>query len=166
LEAAIVILLITIALAAITKVLQRKLIDKKKMQESQKKIKEDQKKFNELLKEAEKNKKEIEGLQSQILKENTELLNMNMKLSMFTMPAFLIAFWFLGTLYNGMMLVSIIPLPAFNSFNLLNPLSWIPVGITITSGYYKIYFFYYLISAIAIGFIEKGYDAVKQALRK
>ncbi|MFA6268675.1 MAG: EMC3/TMCO1 family protein [archaeon] len=165
-EAAIVVLLITIALAAITKVLQRKLIDKKKMQELQKQIKDDQKKFNELLKEAEKNKKEIEELQTQILKENTEMLNMNMKLSMFTMPAFLVAFWFLGTLYTGKILESIIPLPTFHNFNLFNPLSWVPVGISVSTGYYKMYFFYYFVSAILMGLIEKLYDIVKQKMKK
>jgi uncharacterized membrane protein (DUF106 family) len=48
LEASIVILATTIALAALTKVLQRKLIDKKKMHELQKQMKEDQKKFTEI----------------------------------------------------------------------------------------------------------------------
>jgi len=162
LEPAIVVLATTIALAVLTKVLQRKLIDKEKMAEYQKKIKEDQARFKELLKEAEKNKKEIEELQVQILKQNTEMLNANMKLSMFTMPAFLIAFWFLGTLYSGQTLVSVIPLPTFNSFFLLNPASWIPTGLSTATGYYKAYFFYYMISVIVLSFIEKGYDKVKQ----
>jgi uncharacterized membrane protein (DUF106 family) len=158
LEPALVILATTITLAVVTKILQRKLIDKEKMKEYQKKIKEDQAKFKELLKEAEKNKKEIEELQTQILKQNTEMLNMNMKLSMFTMPVFLIAFWFLGTLYGGQTLVSIIPLPKFNDFFLLNPVSWIPIGLSTATGYYKAYFFYYMISVIVLNFIEKGYD--------
>ncbi|MFA6065435.1 MAG: EMC3/TMCO1 family protein [archaeon] len=157
-EPAIIIFCITVALAALSKVLQRKLIDKEKMKAFQTKIKEDQKKFNELLKEADKNKKEIEELQSRIMQQNMEMMNSNMKLSLFTMPAFLIAFWFLGTLYGGQLLVSIIPLPTFNNFFLLNPLSWIPVGLGMTAGYYKIYFFYYLIAAILMNYIDKGYD--------
>jgi uncharacterized membrane protein (DUF106 family) len=164
LEAAIVIFLATIALALISKILQRKLIDRKKMLEYQSSIKADQKRFNLLLKEAEKNKKEIEELQTQILKQNTEMMNMNLKLSLFTMPAFLVAFWFLGSLYNGQNLVSIIPLPTFNNFYLLNPVSWIPVGFAMTAGYYKMYFFYYMISAIIMSFIEKGYDKLKQKM--
>jgi uncharacterized membrane protein (DUF106 family) len=162
LEPAIVILATTIALAALTKVLQRKLIDRKKMAEQQKKIKEDQKKFNELLKEAGKNQKEISELQSRIMQQNMELMNTNMKLSMFTLPAFLLAFWFLGTLYTGKTLESIILLPVFKDFFLLNPISWIPVGFSMASGYYKMYFFYYFISAIAMNFIEKAYDKIKK----
>jgi len=165
LEPAIVILVTTIALATVTKILQRKLIDKKKMQEIQKKIKEDQKKFNELLKGAEKNKREIEELQGQILKQNTELMNMNMKLSLFTMPAFLLVFWLLGNLYNGQMLTSLIPLPTFESFQPFNPMSWVPNGLGMMSGYYKMYFFYYMISAIALGIIDKLYDKVKATMK-
>jgi uncharacterized membrane protein (DUF106 family) len=161
LEAALVIILVTIALATITKILQRKLIDRKKMLEYQKQIKEDQKGFNLLLKEAEKNKREIEELQTRILKQNTEMLNMNMKLSLFTMPAFLVAFWFLGNLYSNQNLVSVIPLPKFSDFNLLNPVSWIPIGLSVEAGYYKMYFFYYIISTIVLGFIEKAYDQIK-----
>jgi hypothetical protein len=86
------------------------------------------------------------------------MMNSNMKLSLFTMPAFLIAFWFLGSLYANQTLVSIIPLPKFSNFFLLNPLSWIPIGLTMTTGYYKMYFFYYLISAIVMNYIDKAYD--------
>ncbi len=158
-EPAIIIFCITVALAALSKVLQRKLIDKEKMKAFQTKIKNDQKRFNELLKEADKNKKEIEELQSSIMQQNMEMMNSNMKLSLFTMPAFLIAFWFLGTLYNGVNLNSILPLPTFNDFNLFNPFSWIPVGLeTSEIGYYKMYFFYYLIAAILMNYVDKGYD--------
>lgn len=156
-----IILAITVALAGLTKILQRKLIDRKKIAAHQITIKEDQKKFKELLKEAEKNKKEIEELQTRILKLNTEMMNENMKLSLFTMPVFLIAFWFLGTMFGGQTLNSFIPLPTFNSFNLLNPASWIPTGLSMTAGYYKVYFFYYMISAIVLGFVEKAYDKFK-----
>ena len=164
-EPAIVILVTTIALATVTKILQRKLIDRKKMQEIQKKIKDDQKKFKELLKGAEKNKREIEELQAQILKQNTELMNMNMKLSLFTMPAFLLIFWLLGNLYGGKTLVSIIPLPTFESFQPFNPMSWVPNGLGVTSGYYKMYFFYYMISAIGLGIIDKIYDKAKEFMK-
>jgi uncharacterized membrane protein (DUF106 family) len=160
LEPAIVILATTIVLAAITKVLQRKLIDRKKMLEMQKNIKEDQKKFNQLLKEADKNQKEVSELQAKMMKQNMEMMNTNMKLSMFTLPAFLIAFWALGALYTGKNLESIIPLPTFHDFFLLNPLSWWPTGFSTLTGYYKMYFFYYFISAIGINLVEKAYDRV------
>jgi uncharacterized membrane protein (DUF106 family) len=158
LEPALVILLITVGLAIVSKVLQRKLVDQKKMREFQSKVKEDQKRFNLLLKEVEKNKKEIEELQSQIMKQQMEMMNANMKLSLFTMPAFLIAFWFLSSMYTGQTLTSFVVLPTFNGFNILNPVSWIPIGLSTSTGFYKMFFFYYFVSAIIVGRIEWGYD--------
>jgi len=128
------------------------------MREFQKKIKEDQKKFNELLKEVEKNKKEIEEMQSQIMHQQMEMMNSNMKLSLFTMPAFLIAFWFLSSMYTGQTLTSFVVLPTFNGFSILNPFSWVPIGLSVSTGFYKMFFFYYFISAIVVGRIEWAYD--------
>jgi uncharacterized membrane protein (DUF106 family) len=162
LEPALVILVITIILAGLTKVLQRKVIDRKKMKECQDQMKSDHKRFNELIKGAEKNTKELEALQTQILKQQTEIMNMQMKLSMFTLPGFLLAFWGLGYLYSGQMLTSLIPLPTFNQFFLFNPLSWIPTGISASTGYYKMYFFYYIIASIIVNYAEKFYDKVKE----
>jgi uncharacterized membrane protein (DUF106 family) len=125
-------------------------------------MKEDQKKFREMLKEAEKNKKEIEELQQKMMQNNMELMNSNMKLSLFTMPAFLIAFWFLGTMYNGQTLVSVIELPTFSGFFLFNPLTWIPTGLSASTGYYKMYFFYYLGAALLMNLIEKVYEELKK----
>jgi len=158
LEPAIVILLTTIILAGLSKILQRKFIDKKKMKQMQEEIKQDNVKFKGLLKEAEKNKKEIEELQSKMMEKNMALMNSNMKLSLFTMPAFLVSFWFLSTLYSGQTIESFIMLPKFSNFFMLNPLSWIPIGLTQYTGFYKAYFFYYLGSAIVLGFIENIYD--------
>lgn len=160
-DAAIVILGVTVVLAAITKVLQRKLIDKNEMKQYQVEAKEMQVQLKELMKEAEKNKSKIDELQTKMLKNSTDMMNKNMKLSLFTAPLFLVVFWFLSTMYGGQWIESFIALPKFIGFNILNPMSWVPVGLTTQTGYYKAFFFYYMGSAIIMGLIEKGYDYFK-----
>lgn len=160
-EAAIIILGTTIVLAAVTKVLQRKLIDKNEMKRYQVEAKEMQVTLKELMKEAEKNKSKIDELQTKMLRNSTDMMNKNMKLSLFTAPAFLVVFWFLSTLYGGQLIESFIALPKFVGFNMFNPMSWVPVGLTMQTGYYKAFFFYYMGSAILMGLVEKGYDYFK-----
>lgn len=160
-EPAIVILATTIGLAAVTKVLQRKLIDKNEMKRYQNEAKEMQVTLKELMKEAEKNKSKIDELQTKMLRNSTEMMNKNMKLSLFTAPAFLVVFWFLSTLYGGQLIESFIALPKFIGFNLLNPASWVPVGLTMQTGYYKAFFFYYMGSAMLMGLVERVYDYFK-----
>jgi uncharacterized membrane protein (DUF106 family) len=162
LEAAIVILATTIVLAAVTKVLQRKLIDKKEMKRYQDEAKEMQLRLKELMKEAEKNKSKIDELQTTMLKNSTEMMNKNMKLSLFTAPAFIVCFWFLSTLYGGQFIESFIALPKFIGFNIFNPASWMPVGLTMQTGYYKAFFFYYFGASIIMGLVEKVYDYIKK----
>ena len=157
-EPAIVILLTTIILAGVSKILQRKFVDKKKMKQQQDEIKQDNIKLKELMKGAEKNKKEIEEMQTRMMEKNMALMNSSMKMSLFTMPAFLIAFWFLSTLYSGQTIESFVVLPTFSNFFMLNPLTWIPTGLSQSTGFYKAFFFYYLVSAMVFGLIENGYD--------
>ncbi|MDD2531190.1 MAG: EMC3/TMCO1 family protein [Candidatus ainarchaeum sp.] len=161
-EAATTILGVTIVLAVITKILQRKLIDKKEMKKFQEESKEIQKELKELMKEAEKNKDKINELQTKMLTNSTSMMNKNMRLSLFTAPLFLVVFWFLSTLYGGQLIESFIALPKFNGFNLLNPFSWVPIGLTIETGYYKAFFFYYMGSAMLMSLIEKVYDYFKK----
>lgn len=165
-EPAIVILATTIVLAIVTKILQRKLIDKKEMKRYQSEAKEMQVTIKELMKEAEKNKSKIDELQMKMLKNSTEMMNKNMKLSLFTAPAFLAVFWFLSMLYGGQWIESFIALPKFDGFNMLNPASWIPIGLTLQTGYYKAFFFYYMGSAMLMGLVEKGYDYFKLKNKK
>lgn len=165
-EAAIVILLTTIILAAITKVLQRKLVDKNEMKRYQDESKEMQLQLKELMKEAEKNKSKIDELQMKMLRNSTEMMNKNMKLSLFSAPAFIAVFWFLSTLYGGQLIESFIALPKFIGFNLFNPASWVPVGLTMQTGYYKAFFFYYFGASILMGLVEKVYDYFKKMNKK
>ena len=161
-DEAIIILITTIILAAITKVLQRKLVDKNEMKRYQTEAKEMQVTLKELMKEAEKNKSKIDELQTRMLKNSTEMMNKNMKLSLFTAPAFLAVFWFLSTLYAGQWIESFVALPKFIGFNIFNPSSWVPVGLTFQTGYYKAFFFYYFGASIVMGLVEKVYDYIKK----
>lgn len=147
-------------LALISKILQRKFIDKREMDYNKEKLKDYQKKMNELAKkgEGEQNKKELERLQTEMLELNSKMLNSSMKLMWVTMPVFLVAFAILSYLYGGKTLESFVVLPTFNGFNMLNPFSWVPTGLSTQTGFFKMYFFYYMACSLVMNFIEKVYD--------
>ncbi len=157
-EPAISIFIITLVLAGIVKFVQIRFIDKKKMKALQKEIKEDNKKMMSLIKEGDKRKKEIDELQQRIMTNQMEVMNSSMRLNIVILPVFFMALWALGFIYAGKLFESFIPLPTFNSFALLNPGSWIPTGVGTTTGYYKAYFFYYLISTISLAIVEAVYN--------
>jgi uncharacterized membrane protein (DUF106 family) len=156
-------------LALISKILQRKFIDKREMDYNKEKMKDYQKKMNELTKkgDGEQNRKELEKLQTEMLELNSKMLNSSMKLMWVTMPVFLVAFAILSYLYGGKTLESFIALPTFNGFNMLNPFTWIPTGLSVQTGFFKMYFFYYLGCSLTINFIEGIYDKqIKGKIKK
>jgi uncharacterized membrane protein (DUF106 family) len=144
---------VAFALSLLSKFLQLVFIDKEKIDSLKKESKEKQDEILRLLKGGESEKKRAEQMQTELMEKNLEAMKGSMVLSYISLPFFLGAFWVLGSLYAGKVFETIIPLPAFNNFNLLNPMSWVPVGLTTTSGYFKMYFFYYLISGALIGLI-------------
>lgn len=156
---ALVLLGFVIVLAIISKIIQRKFIDKEKMKSIRAQVSEKQKEATKLLKEGKQEK--AMQVQNEMLEKNMEMLQMTNKVMLVSLPLFLVFFWILGFVFGTQSFESLIPLPAFNSFNILNPASWIPVGITTTTGYYKAYFFYYLIITIILGIIEKIYDNMR-----
>ena len=123
-------------------------------------MKDYQKKMNELTKkgDGEQNRKELERLQTEMLELISKMLNSSMKLMWVTMPVFLVAFAILSYLYGGKTLESFIALPTFNGFNMLNPFSWVPTGLSVQTGFFKMYFFYYLGCSIIFNLIENVYD--------
>ncbi len=155
-EPAIILLGFVIVLAIISKIIQRKFIDKTKMASIKAQIKEKQDTATKLLKEGK--REEATKVQGEMLEINMEMLQMTNKVMFISLPLFLVFFWILGLMFGTSSFESIIPLPAFNGFNFFNPSSWIPVGLTTTTGYYKAYFFYYLIVAIILGILEKIYE--------
>jgi uncharacterized membrane protein (DUF106 family) len=153
---AIVLLGFVIVLAIISKTIQRKFIDKEKMASIRAQVREKQQEATKLLKEGKQDK--AMEVQNEMLEKNMEMMQMTNKVMMFSLPIFLVFFWILGFVFGSSSFESLIPLPAFNGFSIINPASWIPVGITTTTGYYKAYFFYYLIITIILGIVEKIYD--------
>ncbi|VVB76385.1 Uncharacterised protein [uncultured archaeon] len=145
---------VTVLLAAFSKILQRKMIDKGKMKAQQEEMKVIQKKWKELLKEADKNKKEIDELQTKMLSGQTQMMNSTMKMSLFTLPAFFIAMWLLSQWYRDQLILSPIPVVQFTN--------WIPQGLTMTPGYYEAYFSYYIIATIGFIIVERIYDFAKK----
>lgn len=139
------------------------------MDYNKEKMKELQKKMNALMKVgSEKSKKELELLQTEMLDVNSKILKQSMKLMWVTMPVFLVAFTGMSYLYGGKSLESFIALPMFENFNMLNPMSWIPVGLETSGiGFFKMYFFYYLVISLGINLVEKIYDKnIKPNIKK
>lgn len=153
---ALMILVLCVVLAIVSKILQRKFINKDLMKEYKDEIKKINIKVKEALKEG--NQEKAAKMQKELFAIQGKMLQMSNKVMLVSLPIFLIAFAGLGFFYGGTSFESIIPLPKFDGFGLLNPISWIPIGVTNTTGYYKAYFFYYLISTIIITIIEKVYD--------
>ncbi|MEI7961284.1 MAG: EMC3/TMCO1 family protein [archaeon] len=152
-EAIYVIILITLGLSALIRILQRKLVDRKKVKELQKQLKEDNKRYFELIKEAEKNKKEIDEIHPRIMKAQMDMMNSSMKVSLITLPAFLVVLYLLKEWFMTIQLVSPIPVIMF--------VNWIPVGLTTTPGYYEAYISFSILSTILLIIIEKIYDIVR-----
>ncbi len=150
------ILAICVVLAIVSRILRRKLINKGLMKEYQTEIKEKNKKAKEAMKEGEKEK--AMKLNKEMLDVQMKMMQMNNKMLLVSMPIFFIALGALNFLYGGIVFESIIPLPEFANFGFFNPSSWVPIGITTTTGYFKAYFFYYMIATIVIVGLEKAYD--------
>lgn len=155
-EPALTLLVLVIILAIISKIIQRKFIDKEKMASIKAQVKEKQNEATKLLNAGK--REEAMKVQGEMLEKNMEMMQMTNKVMMVSLPIFLVFFWILGIIYGSTTFESLIPLPAFEGFNFFNPATWIPIGITSTTGYYKAYFFYYLIATITISIIEKIYE--------
>lgn len=156
LEPAITLLVFVIILAIISKIIQKKFIDKEKMASIKAQVKEKQDQATKLLNQGK--REEAMKVQGEMLEVNMEMMQMTNKVMLVSLPIFLVFFWALGLIYGSTTFESLIPLPAFNGFNFFDPLTWIPVGLTTTTGYYKAYFFYFLISTIVISVIDKVYE--------
>ncbi len=143
--------LIALAVVVISKILQSKMIDKKKQKAAQAQMKEKQKKIKELMKNGdEKSKNEVDRLQKEMLEDMNATMQGTMKYMLFSMPLFFGAFFILGSLYGGILFNAPIMLPKFQGFFFLNPFTWIPVGWGYETGWLKWYFIIYLIASIII----------------
>ena len=159
---AIDIVLISAVLVAVSRVLEAKIGNKKKMKESQQRMKEKQKQIKELAKrDDEKSKQEAQKLQQEMLQEMGESMQGSMRYMMISMPIFLVVFLFLGAAYGSTTLEALFPLPKFSGFFLLNPLTWIPVDFTTTTGWLKWYFFSYLIISIIVGIVWRAVEKTR-----
>ncbi len=159
-DPAIAILIFTIALAIISKLIQRKFVDKDKIKSFKARLKEKQAEIKKLVKEGKND--QVGAAQKEMMSINGEMMQQTMKATWISLPLFLVFFGVMSFFYGGITFTSLIPLPLFASWAIWNPASWIPIGMTITTGYYKAYFFYYLIATIVITIIEKVYNKVKK----
>jgi uncharacterized membrane protein (DUF106 family) len=159
-EIAATIFMLCFVLAIVSKLIQKKLLDKDKMKSLKSQVKDKQKEMKELVKGG--NNEKAAKLQKEIMEITMEMMQGTQKVMFVSLPIFLVFFAGLGYFFGGITFQSLIPLPKFVGFNILNPGSWIPVGVTIMTGYYKAYFFYYLISTITIAIIEKVIEKIRK----
>jgi len=121
--------IISFAMALISQILQRKLVNMKKMKASQAQMKEMQKKLNELLKkEDEQSKKEAARLQNEMLKAMNETMKGSMKHMLISLPIFWGIFAVAGAVYLGATINTPIALPVLHrdfSFEITPKVSWL-----------------------------------------
>ena len=155
--------LIAVAVVAISRLLQSKLIDKKKQKAAQRRMKEKQARIKELMKnQDEKGKSEMSRLQKEMFEDMNETMQGSMRYMMFSLPVFFGAFFILGSFYGGTLFEAPFLLPRFEGFFFLNPLSWVPVGWGIETGWLKWYFIVYLIVSITLAIGLKIMERVKK----
>jgi uncharacterized membrane protein (DUF106 family) len=163
-EPAVSIALTTVALVIISKILQWKFLDKEKMNSQRQMIKDKQNKVKELLKEGDHKKNEVDKLQTEILELTMEMMQASNKMMFVSLPIFLLVFFVLGFVYGDQLLVSLLPLPKTNWWNIIpipNLFEW-----RLEAGYRTIYIYYYLYISIVVGIFTKIYEQIKKMMKK
>lgn len=155
---AIVVFIMTVVLAFTSRMLQRKLVDRKKMKENQTKSKENMKLIKQYMKEGESKKAELDRLQKENLELQMSMMKGSNKVMMVSLPIFLVFLWALGTIYGGVVFESLFALPKFAGYFPVNLFA--AEGWTLTTGYIKAYFFYSLVSSIVMWVLFKAFDTV------
>ena len=162
-EPTVSIFLTTVALVIISKILQWKFLDKKKMKEQREGMKIKQAKLKELAKEGEHKKKEVASLQQEIMEESLGMMQSTNKMMFFSLPVFLLIFWILGFVYGAEVLVSMLPLPQtiwFGPMPMPNLMEW-----RFEAGYRTMYIYYYLYLSIIVGIGLKVYEKVNEKMK-
>lgn len=121
--------LISFAMAIVSQILQRKLVDRKKMKQTQEQMKAMQKQLQELAKQDnEKAKLESARIQNEMLKLMNESMKGSMKHMVVSLPIFFIVFAFLAGFYAGQLIQAPFPLPVVHrnfSFEITQTISWL-----------------------------------------
>ncbi|HLD58466.1 MAG TPA: EMC3/TMCO1 family protein [archaeon] len=121
--------LVSFAMAIVSQILQRKLIDRKKMKQSQEQMKAMQKQLKELAKQDnEKARQESARIQNEMLKSMNENMKGSMKHMVVSLPIFFVVFAVAGGLYGGQLVHLPFPLPVVHrdfSFEITATVSWL-----------------------------------------
>ena len=161
---AVVIFIMTVVLAFTSRMLQRKLVDRKKMKENQRKAKENMKLIKQYMKEGESKKKELDALQKENLDLQMDMMKGSNKVMLVSLPIFLVFLWALSSVYGGVVFESLFALPKFAGYFPVNLFA--AEGWTITTGYIKAYFFYSVISSILMWIVFKIFDEIVARIRE
>lgn len=151
-NAIIEIALVSIAITIVSRMLQEKLVDKKKQKMHQDRMKENQKKIKELARRSDDGaKKEMEKLQTETLESMNAVMQGNMKYMLFSFPLFIVFFAVLGAVYGSTTIKLPFPLPVLHSdfsFEITSTISWL---------------WWYIYSAMVAGIII---NAITSAMEK
>jgi uncharacterized membrane protein (DUF106 family) len=140
--------LISLALVVVSRFLQSKLVNKEKQKAAQQRMKEKQKRMKELIaNNDERSKNEAAALQREMFAEMGESMQGSMRYMMVSLPFFLVVYAALGFYYGGLYFDALFPIPKFQG--------WLPVGLATKTGWFKWYFFNYLIASIVLGIVLK-----------
>ncbi|HZX34230.1 MAG TPA: EMC3/TMCO1 family protein [archaeon] len=152
---------ISAVLAVISKGVQAKFVDRKKMKENQGKMKEKQKRLQELMKKNDqKSKNEAESLQKEMMDSMREMLAGTNKVLIFSLVFFLPAFYLLGLFYGEAIITLPIPMPWLaNGFDLFSLGTW-GVEIYPQTNWFGWYFVSYLAVTLLLNGAEKAYEKI------
>ncbi len=108
------ILFITAVLVAVSQIIQKKFVNKAKIDENQKKMKKHQEKMKELAKKDDhESKREMERIEKEFMETANETMRESFRQTIISMPVFLGAFWFLQNDYGKAVIDLPVPLPWF-----------------------------------------------------
>ncbi|MCR4335009.1 MAG: EMC3/TMCO1 family protein [archaeon] len=147
---------ISLVLAILSQIIQKKFGNKEEMKEKQKLIKEKQTQMKELMgKEDQKSKNELEALEKEMMKHMQEMMSGTMRMMKYSFVVFIPAFAILGFFYGE----AIVDLPfaipwLANGFNLFDFGTW-GIHLYEQTNWYGWYLLIYLIIAILMNIGKK-----------
>ncbi len=155
--------LVALAVVAVSRLLQARMIDKGKQKAAQARMKEKQAKIKQLMRNNDdKSRQEMQRLQQEMFEEMSETMQGSLRYMMFSLPIFFGAYFVLGMFYGGISFETPFLVPKFEGFFLFNPFTWMPTDWVMHTGWLKWYFITYLIVSIALGIVLKIKEKVTE----
>lgn len=112
--------LISLALACVSQLIQRKMLNRGEMKEKQNAMKEKNKRMRELMKNDDgKSKQELKALQKEIMEGTADMMSGSFKMMAVMMLIYLPVYWWLGDAFAGVEIPLPVPIPWFSADSLV-----------------------------------------------